>query len=166
MSQECADTVFKLIVLTGCWGLRPPFTSAKDLMNPDSIVLLVQNRTGYDNMLKLSWHAYMDTEPPAKPHVKFDFLKERTDGLICLTGGCSGPVGRLLLEGKTEKAEEALKLLMGAFPQRLYMEIQRHGLIEAQIEGNLIDWAYKYDIRLSRRTSLFPTQTCMKRTTR
>lgn len=160
MSQECADHGIQPIIGSQTavdMGLDDRrFTSAKDLMNPDSIVLLVQNRTGYDNMLKLSWHAYMDTEPPAKPHVKFDFLKERTDGLICLTGGCSGPVGRLLLEGKTEKAEEALKLLMGAFPQRLYMEIQRHGLdSEAQIEETLIDWAYKYDIPLVATNEVF-----------
>lgn len=153
MSHECEDHGIQPLI--GCqtavdMGLEDKrFSSAKDQTCPDSVVLLVQNQAGYDNMLKLSRKAYMETEPPAKPNVPFSYLKEHSDGLICLTGGCSGPVGRLLLDGKTEKAEEALKMLKSAFGNRLYIELQRHGLAEEkQIEETLIDWAYKHDIPL------------------
>lgn len=136
------------------------FASVKELMNVDSIVLLVQNQAGYENMLKLSRKAYMETEPPAKPNVPFSYLKEHAEGLICLTGGCGGPVGRLLLDGKTDKAEEALKMLKDVFGNRLYVELQRHGLdTERQIEDTMIDWAYKYDIPLVATNEVFfPTK--------
>lgn len=163
MSSECASHGIQPII-----GSQVPvdigledkrFASAKDLMTVDSIVLLAQNRTGYENMLKMYWHAYMETEPPAKPHVLYSFLKQHNEGIICLTGGTTGPVGRFLLEGKTEKAEEALKLLKEAFPDRLYIELQRHGLdSEKQIEDTLIEWAYTYDIPLVATNEVyFPT---------
>lgn len=151
MSHECEDNGIQPLIgsQTGVdMGLEDRrFASAKEQMNVDSVVLLVQNQTGYDNMLKLSRKAYMETEPPAKPNVSFDYLKNHSDGLICLTGGCTGPVGRLLLDGKTDKAEEALKMLKSVFGNRLYIELQRHGTeAEKQIEDTLIEWGYKHDV--------------------
>ncbi|MBR1778801.1 MAG: DNA polymerase III subunit alpha [Alphaproteobacteria bacterium] len=160
MSTECAAHGIQPIIGTqACidMGLEEKRFNVKD---PDAalsdVVLLVQNEAGYNNLRLQSEQAYMFTPSDEKPHVPYDKLKDFSDGLICLTGGVNGPVGKLLLAGKTEKAEEALKLLMAAFPDRLYMEIQRHGTEdEEKTERDFLDLAYKYNVPLVATNEVF-----------
>ena len=116
---------------------------------PDEIVLLAQNEAGYRNLLKLVSLSYMESDPGEVTQVGWDDLGRHAEGLIALTGGPRGPVGRLLLAGQDEAAREALAKLAGFFPGRLYVEISRHGLAEeAQTEERLIDLAYAQDLPL------------------
>ncbi|MCW9032651.1 MAG: DNA polymerase III subunit alpha [Rhodospirillales bacterium] len=116
---------------------------------PDQVILLVQNDTGYKNIMKLLSSAYLDSEDGAEPQVVLEAFKESNEGLIALTGGPGGPVGRLLAEGQDEAAETVLLQLKEAFEGRLYIELMRHGLeVEELIEPKLIDLAYKHDIPL------------------
>ena len=76
-------------------------------------------------------------------------LASANEGLICLAGGAGGPIGRLLAEGQSDAAEAALLALKTAFPGRLYIELQRHGLPEeARSEAGLVDLAYAHDVPL------------------
>jgi DNA polymerase-3 subunit alpha len=116
---------------------------------PDRLVLLAQNEAGYANLMKLSSKAFIASEPGTVPHVALADLVGQTDGLIALTGGPVGQVGRLLGDGLVEAAAEALGYLSGLFPGRLYIELMRHGTdIEERIEPGLIDFAYKFDLPL------------------
>src|SRR5947207_4987975 len=116
---------------------------------PDRIVLLVQSEAGYRNLMALVSRAFLDGEAGAEPAVALADLAASSDGLICLAGGAAGPVGRLLSEGQTEAAETALTVLKDIFPGRLYIELQRHGLVaEARCEAGLIDLAYAHDLPL------------------
>ncbi len=116
---------------------------------PDRIVLLVQSEAGYRNLLALSSRSYLAGEPGAEPAVGLADLAAAGDGLICLTGGPDGPVGRLLAEGQTEAAEAALRELMAAFPGRLYVELMRHEEAkEARCEPGLVELAYRHDLPL------------------
>lgn len=153
MSSECAAHGIQPIIgiqLAVDMGLEEKRFSAKDPdAGIDSLILLVQNAEGYANLRMLSEQSYMFTPGDETPHVTFETLKKFSGGLICLTGGCSGTAGRLILSGKPEKAEEAVKMLNEAFPQHLYMEIQRHGTEdERHTEESFLDMAYKYDIPL------------------
>jgi len=115
----------------------------------DRIVLLVQSEAGYRNLMALVSRAFLDGEAGAEPAVALADLAASSDGLICLAGGAAGPVGRLLSEGQTEAAETALTVLKDIFPGRLYIELQRHGLVEeARCEAGLIDLAYAHDLPL------------------
>ena len=117
--------------------------------DPDQLVLLCQSETGYKNLIKLVSKAYLETDPGEAPQVSLEQLAPMSEGLICLTGGPAGRVGRLLAEGQTEHAEQALSTLMKLFPGRLYVELMRHGLpVEDKIEPGLIDLAYKHDLPL------------------
>jgi DNA polymerase-3 subunit alpha len=110
---------------------------------PPALPLLVQNETGYRNLLKLLGGAYLDAEPGDWPHVKADKLARHAEGLIALTGGPSGPVNRLLAEGQPAAAAALLDTLRAMFGDRLYVELQRHGLAEERAsEPGLIDLAY------------------------
>ncbi len=127
------------------------FGASRDLRkpDPDQLVLLCQSETGYMNLMKLVSKAYLETDGGETPQVDTAFLADHTQGLICLTGGPRGAVGRHLGDNHPQKAEATLLRLKEMFPDRLYVELQRHGLeLEERIEPGLIDLAYKHDLPL------------------
>ena len=116
---------------------------------PPHVALLVQNEAGYLNLTRLLSAAYLDVEPGDWPHVKADKLFAHTEGLILITGGPGGPVNQLLLEGSPDGARAQLEKLSAAFPNRLYVELQRHGLAEERAaEDGLIVLAYSLQLPL------------------
>ena len=116
---------------------------------PDQLPLLVQNKTGYRNLVKLVSKHYLTTDGTEAPQINLTDLEGLTDGLIALTGGPMGRVGRQLAEGQNTAAEETLTALQTLFPDRLYVELMRHGLpVEDKIEPALIDLAYARDLPL------------------
>ena len=66
---------------------------------PAGLVLLAQNEAGYMNLMKLNSCLYL-REDGALPHVTAEELETHAEGLICLTGGPDGPVGRFLQAGQ------------------------------------------------------------------
>ena len=125
---------------------------------PDEIVLLAQNDTGYRNLIALSSAGFLESDSP-EPRIAWDALGRRAEGLIALTGGLAGPVGRLLADGQRDAARQRLGELAAMFPGRLYVEIQRHGLdAEAAVEGDLIALADEADLPLvATNEAFFPT---------
>ncbi len=116
---------------------------------PPLLPLLVQNEAGYRNLSKLLSAAYLEAAPGDWPHVKADKLAAHSHGLIALTGGPGGPLNRLLAEGQIEAGEAVLERLAAIFGDRLYIELQRHGLAEERAaEPALIDFAYGKSIPL------------------
>jgi DNA polymerase-3 subunit alpha len=122
--------------------------------NPAPIVLLAQSEAGYMNLMKLNSCLYID-KGGAIAQVTLAELERHAGGLICLTGGAEGPVGKFLQTGQTPKARALMDRLAVAFPQRLYVELQRHpgegGRLpdaEAGTERGLIEMAYDMDLPL------------------
>ncbi len=116
---------------------------------PDRLALLVQNEAGYANLTKLSSKAYLETDSAEIPQVDLAAIEAHAEGLICLTGGPAGPVGRLLVDGQGPAAEAMLLQLKKAFPGRLYVELMRHGLeLESRIEEATIALADKHGLPL------------------
>jgi len=115
----------------------------------DPLVLLVQDETGYRNLLKLIRKAYLDDGAAVDPMVSLDALIEHGAGLIALTGGPNGPLGRLLRNGQHDAAMTVLDKLERAFPGRLYVELLRHGLPEErETEAAFLDIAYRRNLPL------------------
>ena len=128
-------------------GLSPP---------PDSVILLAQNERGYGNLLKLVSKSFLETAAGEPPQIDVAALDDWSEGLLLLTGGTAGPVGRPLLEGQAAAAEAMLMRLAALFPGRLYVELMRHGLpVEDRIEGVLIDLAYRHDLPLVATNGVF-----------
>lgn len=116
---------------------------------PDQIVLLAQNDAGYENLMRLTSKAFLESGGAEDPQVDLEDLEAWNEGLIALTGGIHGPVGRLLLAGQEEEAEEVLVKLARIFDGRLYVELMRHFLAdEDRIEAPLIELAYRHDLPL------------------
>jgi DNA polymerase-3 subunit alpha len=116
---------------------------------PDQLVLLAQNEEGYANLIKLISEGCLQNEEANTAILPLDALTGLTDGIIALTGGLAGPVGRLLAEGQRPAAEAMLTQLAGLFPGRLYVELMRHGLDdEKRIEPALVELADAMDLPL------------------
>ena len=114
-----------------------------------SVVLLVQNQTGYANLLKLTSKSFLETDGIEKPHIELDDLKTHSDGLIFLSGGPGGPINSLVLDGRIDDARSLLLRFAEIFPNRCYVELQRHGLPqEVEAEAHLLDFAYENDLPL------------------
>jgi DNA polymerase-3 subunit alpha len=106
---------------------------------PEPLVLLAQDAAGLANLQRLSSRTFLDTDPGLKPQLPFATIAEHSAGLILLTGGTGGAIARLLAEGQQPEAERLLARLVEAFPDRVAMELHRHGLhIEQAIEPGLI----------------------------
>ncbi len=109
---------------------------------PEPLVLLAQNAEGLANLQRLSSQAFLDTDPALKPQLALATIAASANGLLLLTAGTQGAVARLLAEGQKAEAERLLAMLTEAFPDRVAMELHRHGLaVEAAIEPGLIQLA-------------------------
>ncbi|MFO7772093.1 MAG: DNA polymerase III subunit alpha [Roseovarius gahaiensis] len=133
------------------------------LKPPAPVVLLAQNERGYENLMKLNSCLYLRGDGQL-PHVTPEDLERHAEGIICLTGGPDGPVGRLLRAGNRPAAQLLVDRLHSAYGDRLYMELQRHpgesGAPEAerQTERGFIEMAYAMDIPLVATNDVyFPT---------
>ena len=112
------------------------------------VSLYAQDETGYGRLMELASFAYLDSDDGV-PRLARDYLMEKTDGLILLTGGSEGQVAKLLIKGKADAAEARLKELAAAYPDRLYVELSRHGTAdEIASEDGLVDLAYRLDLPL------------------
>ena len=117
--------------------------------NPYKLPVFVQNERGYSNLLKLVGMSYLETDEHEAPILDLDDIKKSSKGLIALSGGVEGPIGRYLQEGNTARAEHMLETLKTIFPGRLYMEIQRHDQEnEKNTEPAFLDLAYAHNIPL------------------
>ncbi|HDR28658.1 DNA polymerase III subunit alpha [Rhodovulum sp.] len=121
---------------------------------PAPVVLLAQSEAGYGNLMKLNSCLYLG-KAGQLPQVTQEELEAHAAGLICLTGGPDGPLGRFLRAGQRGKAEALAVWLARVFPGRLYVELQRHpgagGRLteaEAATERGHVEIAYAMDLPL------------------
>ncbi len=138
--------------ITGCamamdFGDQDP--NARNALAPARIVLLATNEDGYRSLMKLNSRAFQDTPTHQAPHIKVEWLDGETSGLIALTGGPEGPLAHALLADQPALAQARCDTLAKLFGDRLYIELQRHGLdSERRCESALIDMAYAGDLPL------------------
>jgi len=91
------------------------------------LLLLVQNHLGYLNLCQLLTLGWTENVYRTQSLIKLEWLKERSDGLIALSGAHTGALGQALLNQDNSKASEIALDLAGIFPHRFYIEIQRAG---------------------------------------
>ncbi|MDP0563354.1 MAG: DNA polymerase III subunit alpha [Candidatus Endonucleobacter sp. (ex Gigantidas childressi)] len=104
------------------WVTRTDADSA-----PVRLVLLCMNETGYRNLTELISRAFLESQHHGKAIAKLEWVKEKSDGLIALSGGREGDVGQALLAGNKAAAREYLSDWMETFSDRFYVELQRTG---------------------------------------
>jgi DNA polymerase-3 subunit alpha len=113
------------------------------------LVLLAAREDGYRSLMRLSSRAYLDTEQTERPHIKLAWLAEEAKGLLVLSGGPGGPLDAAIGAGQSALAQARCEALQSLFGDRLYIELQRHGMpAERLAEPALIELAYARGIPL------------------
>jgi DNA polymerase III subunit alpha len=110
------------------------------------LLLLAENQTGYQNLLKIASAAQLDGFY-YYPRVDHDFLAAHSEGLICTSGCMSAEVPRLIQAGKMEEAQKQLDWYYETFgKERFFLELQAHDIKELdQINKMLVDLGRRYD---------------------
>ncbi len=128
--------------IMGCqlWLARPAADQRPGLpVPPDPLILLAADPAGFANLQRLSSLGYMGDDPSGKPALPLADICAHAGGLWALTGGSTGPLGRLLAEGRRDAAEALLGSLAEAFPGRCAVELHRHGTaLDAAVEPGLL----------------------------
>jgi len=144
--------------ITGC-VVRVSYAHAplgQQAPDPAPVVLLVQNETGWRNLIKLVSRSFMETDATSEPRVSLDDLLDANDGLLLLTGGPDGPVGRLIQQNQLAAAEALARRFAGVFAGRTYVEILRHMQDDEQrTEAAFLDIAYRLDLPLVATNDVF-----------
>jgi len=92
------------------------------------IRVLVEDQTGYENICQLITTAIFDGNQ-YKPRIDLDLLRKHSKGLIVLTGGRKGVLGRYIRNGQHSVAlDRALELAEILKPGQLFFELQDLGL--------------------------------------
>ncbi len=102
---------------------------AKEDRSSYHLLLLAENDEGYHNLLRLVSAAELEGFY-YYPRVDHDLLAKYSAGIICTTGCPSGEVQRLLHDGRKGEARRALGWFKDVFKDRLYVELQEHGIAE------------------------------------
>src|SRR6266849_165587 len=112
-------------------------------VGPARIVLLAARERGYRSLMRLNSRAFLETPVHQSPHIKFEWLQGEAEDLIALTGGPEGPISLAINADHAGLAASRCDRLAGLFGDRLYIELQRHGIEkERRAEAALIDLAY------------------------
>ena len=100
---------------------------------PWLMTLLVQNATGYRTLSELLSRAYRENQHQGIPLVMADWLEDHNEGLLALSGGRQGQIGKALIAGQNEEAREQLRHWLSVFNQRFYLELQRTGRLHDDV---------------------------------
>jgi len=92
---------------------------------PYELLALAMDRVGYRNLTALVSSAYDASRP--RGVLDRDTIALHGDGLIVLSGGMNGDVGRALLRGADEQAEAHATAWREIFGDRYYLEVARTG---------------------------------------
>ncbi len=97
------------------------------------LVLLAENRLGYQNLLKIVSDAYLSGFY-YKPRVDKNLLREYSQGLIALSGCVSGEIPSLFLKNKPQEAYHAAEEYIDIFgKENFFLEIWDHGIEDEKI---------------------------------
>jgi len=111
--------------------------------------LIAISDEGYKNLMYLVGHSFLNRKSGLSTHVDFELLKEKSAGLIALSGSVDGVIGKLLLNDQEKTIDAVIKNLSAAFPKNFYIELTRHGFEEERtLEKKFIDLAFKHNLPL------------------
>jgi DNA polymerase-3 subunit alpha len=111
------------------------------------ITALAMDNDGYKNLTELISKAYLRGHVAGRAVIDQAWLAEHNQGIILLSGGKDGDLGKVLLKGNHELAVEIIQFYQQYFAQRYYIELIRtNRLNEETYLHYALDWAEKYQL--------------------
>ncbi len=112
------------------------------------LLLLAQNQTGYQNLLKIASAAQLDGFY-YYPRIDHEFLAAHAEGLICTSGCMAAEIPRAIGRGEIEKARAKLDWYYEVFgADNFFIELQEHEIPELeQINKALLELGPRYQAR-------------------
>ncbi|KFD93920.1 DNA polymerase III subunit alpha [Vibrio cholerae] len=111
------------------------------------LTLLAKNNVGYKNLTLLISKAYLRGHVQHQPVIDKAWLVEHAEGLIVLSGGKRGEVGRALLKGNQQQVERCIEFYQTHFADHFYLELIRTGRADEESYLHFaLDVAEQYDL--------------------
>jgi len=108
---------------------------------PYHMLLLAQNMTGYQNLMKIATEAQL-TGYYYRPRIDKDFLQAHSEGLIATSGCLAAEIPRMVEQGRDDDAREMIGWYQEVFgADKFFLELQGH---EIEQLGVLNKWLYDY----------------------
>src|SRR5438067_11078628 len=112
------------------------------------LTLLAQNRTGFQNLIKMASVAYLEGYHYV-PRIDKELLEAHKDGIICLSGCASSEFSEFILKDQLDEAAELAAWFAKTFGKNFYVEIQNNGLdIQKRCAEGAIDIAQRLGLPL------------------
>jgi DNA polymerase III subunit alpha len=110
-------------------------------------VLLAKNKTGYQNLIKLTSLGFIEGHYSKYPRIDKELILQYHEGLIATTCCIGAYVPQSILHDGIEKAEKEFKWWLDIFGDDYFIELQRHNLKEQEtINKVLLEFAKKYNV--------------------
>jgi DNA polymerase-3 subunit alpha len=100
------------------------------------LILLVKNRTGYQNLIQLVTKAHLEGFY-YRPRVDKELLEQYHEGLIALSACLAGEISQLVLSRRYDDAKQAALWYQRTFGD-FYLEIMRHPIPEMEAVNNYL----------------------------
>lgn len=111
------------------------------------LTILAANNEGYKNLTLLISEAYQRGHVQHQPVIDKEWLIKHREGLIILSGGRTGDVGRALLKGNQQLTDACVAFYQTYFPDCYYLELVRTGRVDEDAYLHFaIELAEKYDL--------------------
>ena len=112
------------------------------------LVLLVKDKVGYQNLIKLVSIAWCKGRY-VHPRINWELLEKHHEGLICCSACLGGEVLQHLLKNDYQGAKEVAQKYKDLFGEDYYIELQDHGLEEQKrTNPELIKLAKELDLQM------------------
>jgi len=109
-------------------GVDLRISNEEEPERPFQLILLCQNEAGYRNLSRLVSRTFREGQVRGEPQARREWLDaESCDGLIALSAGMHGDVGRALANAHAEDAARLLREWREVFGNRYYLELIRTG---------------------------------------
>ena len=127
------------------------------------LVLLAENNTGYQNLMKIVSRGFTEGFY-YKPRVDYEVLTEYHEGIIALSACLAGEVQRYLARGMYEMGMEAAKRYENIFGKgNFFLELQDHGISTQQyVNQQLVRMSEEIKILNWFATKRYPLYVCRR----
>lgn len=110
-------------------------------------VLLAKNKTGYQNLIKLTSLGFIEGYYSKYPRIDKELILQYHEGLIATTCCIGAYVPQTILHDGIDQAEKEFKWWLDIFGDDYFIELQRHNLKEQEtINRVLLDFSRKYNV--------------------